>query len=520
MVKKLIALLGTLALLVMMLAWQSPSALAAVTKVVVGHNLAAANMLEFIDSCNTVTTTNPPAATPLERNGGSIGTGSIGWQSVAGYEVGALAPVFHPASLNTFAGDVYTPSGSGTGTAVAFYYDNTNANSGYWFGYHTFTHTGSGFAPESFASAVYRWHFLDLNGNNGPELGQNTLQNWALTHDGDARGARVGILMGCEGQPFYFDNLRVADGVDQTVYDFEGAPTAPPPAGAPTTAGLYWYEVKKEHHKKKYVFHTDRLGVWYGTKFALLGAGFAGGRIYAGTGSLYEQRYGSSSFVRTNSGNFSSSRVAAFEVKPTTQTTYEFVSDPTNTYKSATSKSIVVDVYARLNARINDRSLKPGQRAVLSGKIAPGDRGTKVSLQRRVGSRWATVDTTRTDGRGAFAVSIKATRVGNMIVRLNVGSPRKGVKGAYSEWVLVAVTPRPKPPPRNPSGGSGNTTHTETTTATASSAPAPAPTPDDTRVMARLASQPHSGLSAPDAPPACARPGAYTLPPCPPARLG
>ncbi len=313
--------------------------------------------------------------------------------------------------------------------------------------------------------------------------------------------AYVGVALGCEADAFYVDNLRVADATDQTSYDFEGVPSA---------SGLGWLGLNKKG--KKDVFF-DNLAVIYGTKFKMLGLGWdpSNSQVFSGTGSLYELRYGSKSYVRTKGAAFNPKNFAAFTVSPTVHTAYGFAADGTDYYDLSGSNVIAVAVLARLSARINDRTLKPGQRAVISGKIGPGDRGTKVSLKRRVGNRWVTVDSARTGGGGSFNVGARATHVGQMILRLEVGPPRKGVAGAVSTWVYVDVSPRPKPKPPQPPTGTGSTAATETTSTT-SSGTVPGPDDRSMRLLTRLPSD-----FAPPAPePACTLPGPY-LAPCAPA---
>ena len=134
---------------------------------------------------------------------------------------------------------------------------------------------------------------------------------------------------------------------------------------------------------------------------------------------------------------------------------------PTGT-KPHGSNVIRVDVVARLSAGINDQTLKPGQKAVITGKIGSGRSRDQGHLGAQGRQRLGQASTrTKTSRGGSFNVSTKATRVGTMVLRLRVAAPGKGIEGAFSTWIYVDVTPKPqpKPPPTahwNPgSGGHG-----------------------------------------------------------------
>ena len=261
-----------------------------------------------------------------------------------------------------------------------------------------------------------------------------TVAQLAFNRGGDGRGAYVGVALGCDTEAFYVDKLQVADAVDQTVYDFEGVPTL---------SGLYWYEIKKKNKKKEVKLHTNNLAVCTARSSPYWVS--AGTRRRSTRAVARSTSSGTADrFVRVKGDGFDPQHFAVLDVKPKDRTTYVFQSDGTDWFDISNSNAIRVDVLADLAARVNDLSLKPGQRAVLAGKVFPGDRGTKVSLQRRVGTRWATVDTTRTRGGGAFDVSVKASKVGKMLLRLKVGPPNAGVRGNVSTSVKVTVTPRPQ----------------------------------------------------------------------------
>ncbi len=185
-----------------------------------GHDLAAAGLLEFRDQCRLRHPTTRRRPTPLGLQGGTVGTpldrladGS------SNFEVGALAPVGHPTSLNTFAGDVVLPDGTGTGTAVAFYFETPAATAGFWFGFRSST---------SNAEAGSRRHReprrldvrLVLRIGPTPTSTTRTPDRPRVRRLASVAtaGARTSVwLMGCDRRPYYVDNLRVADASTRTL---------------------------------------------------------------------------------------------------------------------------------------------------------------------------------------------------------------------------------------------------------------------------------------------------------------
>src|SRR4029078_10625637 len=95
---------------------------------------------------------------------------------------------------------------------------------------------------------------------------------------------------------------------------------------------------------------------------------------------------------------------AAYRIAPKTQTTYWFASDASDTYEPSGADTVTVKVCTGVDGRVLDRTIKVGQRAAIKGHIMPLTRGVKVSLQRKVGGRWATVATGRTASRGEVII--------------------------------------------------------------------------------------------------------------------
>jgi hypothetical protein len=426
MVRRLGAVLGCFALVVATVSFSSPpvSAQAATTRVVPGHDLARAGLQEGWVGC---TGSTPPDPKRLIRRGGTLGTHSIGWQPGVGYGAGALAHTAHPTTLGTFRGDVWFPSGHGTGYAVAFYYDGTPG--GYWFGSDGLEYNGTGFATADLASDFFVWQHI-VGGVLVGTHPDTTISGLAGDIAGDAGGADIGILMGCEGQPYYFDNLRVADAFNQTVYDFEGA----------TSASRLGWTIRKNR-----VNYTN-VTVPFGQELWMLGDSYdpAALQFIVGQGTMYQQAYGKRA-VPAGSAGYDTRHYAGFHVRPQRQTSYWFTTPGNDAYDSSASSRVTVKVVADLKAGLNALQLHPGQPAIISGKLVPGNRGTKVQLQARVG-RWRTVFKTKSGRGGRFRVGVIPTSPGKLVLRLKVANGG-GNLGFLTIPQTVTVTPRSKPHP-------------------------------------------------------------------------
>lgn len=502
MVRKLGALLGCLSLaLTTVVVSAPPAAAAAATVAVPGHNLPTVGLQEFRSSCTNIIS-SPPAASPLLRSGGTLGSHSIGWQSSPGFAAGALAPVPHPTSLSFVAADLYVPSGfSDRLMLTAFYQDNSRP--GFYIGFQIFSWTFSGFGSTiNFANSQLVWSYIDPNpANTVFNYVSATLPQLAAGIDGDARGAWIGVLMGCDGQPYYLDNLRVSTSVHQTTYDFEGAPSR---------TRLGW-NIKG----RKVKYQTLKLS--YGSKFWLLGDSWdpIARAFIVGEGTLFQRTHGTSGIVADGRGGFDLESYAAFKRSPKRETTYWFGYGGSDWYGASTSGPLKVQVRAGVNARVNDLFLRPGQRAVVTGKIKPGNRGTKVELQRRSGG-WQTLATTKSGGGGRFTVGVTARKVGELVLRLKIGKGDGNI-GTVSNSVTVRV--RPRPPSGGGGGGGAPDPAVETTSTDVQDPPPTTPNPPADRLRAKtpaaLPMRPPTPVSLPEWS-TCMIPGAYPLAPCPP----
>ncbi len=101
-----------------------------------------------------------------------------------------------------------------------------------------------------------------------------------------------------------------------------------------------------------------------------------------------------------------------FDVKAEQSGSYRAVSQG-----AGTSSEKRVTVVARLSGR-GSRYVKRGSSVRVKGRLRPGLRGRRVSLQRRSGRRWKTVDTARTRRGGRFTAAFRPRKVGSYRLRV------------------------------------------------------------------------------------------------------
>ena len=68
-----------------------------------------------------------------------------------------------------------------------------------------------------------------------------------------------------------------------------------------------------------------------------------------------------------------------------------------------------------------------GSKARVKGHVIPAQVGRPVTLQRRAGDHWRTIDSAKTDGSGRFAISLHPRRVGTAKVRLRAGAAKRAI---------------------------------------------------------------------------------------------
>lgn len=501
MVHKLVATAAALALALTLGPAVPPASAANAVVEVPGHaGLDRAGLWYIAQRCDNPFA-NPDsqfAETPV-KDAAVLGTHALGWQfPTVGNEVGVLAHVPDPRNLTVIEMHVRGAAGPGlTGHALAIYDDSSaNFQGSRWIGVSQATVNVGGWTVGDAGNWDLTWYWYAANGAvlDGPYT--LTVKELADARGTNGSGAYAGFAWGCDGQQFFTDALRVGNATNSVTYDYEGLPAA---------SRLQWWAGKK--------VRTGNFKVGYGSKFYILGDSYdAGtGAFFVGAGTFFEKRHGSTRFAPVKSAGFDLSSYAAYKAKPKRQTTYWFGSDGTNAYEGSVANTLTVKVASGVSGRLKDDTLRPGQRAVVTGRLQPGNRGVKVSLQRRVRSGWSTVSTTKSGSRGSFVLGVKARSPGKMVLRLSIAKG-KGNLGTKTNSVTVTVRPRPRPDPPGGGGGGAPTQSQDTSTDSGDTVP-----PPPYRSLLLLAKEPVQTTAPPQPPPAsasCAMPIGLVTGPC------
>jgi hypothetical protein len=152
-----------------------------------------------------------------------------------------------------------------------------------------------------------------------------------------------------------------------------------------------------------------------------------------GATELQAAPYGSSTWSTVGTGT-------SFTVKPSGTTSYRLHYSGSDAATASTSGAVTVQVVTGVVANLQSSSVARGGVVRLTGRIAPANSGVPVSLQRKVGSSWKTLATTRTTTGGAYSVGAKATSEGRWTVRAAAGSTRGNLAGASAARSLTIRT--------------------------------------------------------------------------------
>lgn len=479
--RKTLLAASSMALLVLGLS-SPPSALAAdASHVVVGHPITAPGLDQKTYLCYT----GAPQALPtlLERQGGTAGASALGWQMTpAGSVVGPRAVLAgDPTTLNRFEVDVLAPTGT-TGWVHVYFEDDGDGND---------LSENYGWAKVNLAAGA-SWQHLDLSQltydwdwyENGVYRGlfSDTVQGFA-GDSGFIANATFHVVLGCGGEQFYLDRMMIGHAANSVAYDFEATPVAPPPPPPPPV----------QHHVAHLEWSTDgktvqdanAVTIRYGQSLWMLGHGHvhaASGNVwYSGLGTLAAEATTASAPALLR-GAFDPTHYAAIKVAPTETTIYRFTADAHQGHAATASDPVTVHVQSRVRAKVLDRHLVQGQKLAVKGRVTPGVKGVKVTLERKVGSRWVNLRSSRTGRSGKFTVTAQARTPGTWKLRVKVATTSGNVgttTGSAKVKVDRYVPPKPKQQPPPPPKDSTPETTTPVVTPEATQVTNTAPTPPD-----------------------------------------
>jgi hypothetical protein len=136
--------------------------------------------------------------------------------------------------------------------------------------------------------------------------------------------------------------------------------------------------------------------------------------------------------VRSGSGG-----AFAAGVRPVRGTAYyaTYLGGPGNTGRASALRAIAVRGTASIKVA---RKAKPGAKIRVTGRVAPGSAGTKVSLQRTVRGSWRTVRTTASRATGSYALTWRTKKRTKHRLRV-VTRPADGLLAGASQVRKVTV---------------------------------------------------------------------------------
>jgi hypothetical protein len=468
----------------------TPATAAANNYVISGHPITAASgMLLVGDSCGGG---GQPTVTELERQGGTAGSGALGWRvNQADSEAGpAIELPGDPATLSAARVDVYAPTGT-TGHVYAWFPETPTS---YWVGWRSFSVPAGQWIQNDLTNVTYTWSLY----SNG-EWVSDTDSRWTIQDWADGAGAtvaRVGVLLGCGGEDFYVDRMFAANAQNSASYDFEPKPTPPPPPPPPP----------HEHHKAhlewmtadEVIRNSDSVTIRHGQSLWMLGHAHVhsdvGNIWYTGVGSLYETPARGTRRLVLN-GKFTPTQYAALKVKPKTNTIYEFSVDAHDNHPATESELVEVWVQSKVTADVVDKRLVQGQKLAVKGRIFPAAKRVQVTLQRKVGGRWKKLASSQTTKGGWFDIATPARQPGTWKVRVrvattgaNIGTTTRTAKVTVKKYVPPRKNQPPPPPPVDSTPEVSTQVSTQQPTQVQDTAPQPPDRPLNTgRVAAATA---------------------------------
>jgi len=432
--KKLLAVLVAGVLPAVALA---PPAMAADTTISVeGHDGLAAesSLLEWTNKCGAPQTNGTEDPTKLVRAGGTLGGEALGWDfTQAGNETGALVYRADNTLVTGTNVDVLGMGDTINGHAIALFNYWDDFSLGYYVGMgDEFNFTDPGWRHLHHTN--YNWYRVDSSFNKvaGTEKTATIaeMRDWQNA----SSGVYTGFAVGCNTQSFYMDGLQVELGANTLTYDFE----------TPQIMSMAHIEYSPDGTHVR----NGNVTINYGQRLRILGHahGHMDDVYFAANGALWAQPFGKG-FHQEATGYFDPDYYASFAQRPEHRTVYYFTTGADAVHTAVDSEHMVVNVRARVSAKILDRTLKEGQRITALGQIKPGNRGQKLKLQRRVNGSWKTIASGRTGRDGKYRFGTVATSPGTWNVRVLVESGH-GNLGTKSRVIGVTVKKLAPPPPK------------------------------------------------------------------------
>ncbi|MBC9733720.1 hypothetical protein [Nocardioides marmotae] len=423
-----------------------------------GDNFAARYLRLVVQNCID------PADQPTEAPGFRIARGpakvpfgqrSIGWVPADdGYGIGPLALVRKPSTVSAISVRAYSPNARTNPVAVVRFVEPNRA--GEWRGFAALPlDTTAGWHQVTVPlDTQYQWRHFDADGVQDDTSSPLRLVDFVNDRGGDSEGAHVGVLHGCDGDPFYIDGLSVTSEGGAQTYDFDGYRTKLALAANGATK------------KTIRIVNGQKVNLSARVREALGGAG-ASGRVKIEAKGFKDKKFK----VLVNKQVKAGSPLRT-TVRPSKKTIYRASFPGTASHEaSATKLTVLVRPFVR--AALTKRTVVKGSTFTIRGAVLPSRRAG-IQLQKYSGGSWKTVAKSSTSKNGEYAISSRSARLGRSYWRIRVAGGQGNIWGR-SAWVkLKTVAP---PPPNN--GGGSPTPPSPPTTPPAPTPPPPnEPTPE------------------------------------------
>ncbi|HET7691359.1 MAG TPA: hypothetical protein VFK41_13325 [Nocardioidaceae bacterium] len=294
--------------------------------------------------------------------------------------------------------------GDASGVAYITYQPNGTTDGTYWVGRAALGATDTGWQDVEVIGLTYAWKKWDPGTQTYvvPDGGSATIATF-LASNGPDGFANIIIGYGCNGAKTWYDGLRVGSAGNITTYDLdrEASVTSIARSAATITAGngvTITGGAHPEHSQTNYGQASLRLEA--------KGAG--------------ESDFTEIAQASTSVGGAPASVV----VKPTVTTQYRWRFDGALSIEPSLSPVTTVQVRTAVTGVVADRTLKPGQALVVTGKTTPKKPGLAATLWRKTvtGRTKLTTTTIKADGTFRLAKRVKAKGVWKVFVTVPASS--------------------------------------------------------------------------------------------------
>jgi type VII secretion-associated serine protease mycosin len=140
--------------------------------------------------------------------------------------------------------------------------------------------------------------------------------------------------------------------------------------------------------------------------------------VVGAAAQLYYQKKGATTWVLAGTATSGDTGAVALVHKSSFGLTYRWQYAGSTSVVGTTSGTVVVNVLPAITSTMSPTSIKLGASAKLTGTVQPGHAGTKVTLQRLVGTSWSNVTTATLSSTSGYTFTIKPTAKGTSTYRV------------------------------------------------------------------------------------------------------